>query len=92
MVSAEEVWALVRVAALEQVGVLFLTAVLTGLRRGGLLGLRWRDVDLAGSTMAVSFDSAASEKRIATAIWLRRVLLPGCKPGSEVGRKLVAGR
>jgi integrase len=51
--SPEEVWALVRVAASEQDGTLFLTAAFTGLRMGELLALRWRDVDFGGSTMRV---------------------------------------
>ncbi|HKH79716.1 MAG TPA: tyrosine-type recombinase/integrase, partial [Solirubrobacteraceae bacterium] len=51
--SPEEVWALVRKADSEQDGALFLTAAFTGLRRGELLALRWRDVDFAGSTVRV---------------------------------------
>jgi len=51
--SPEEVWALVRAAASEQDGALFLTAAFTGLRMGELLALRWRDVDFGGSTVRV---------------------------------------
>jgi integrase len=51
--SPEEVWALVRAAASEQDGALFLTAGFTGLRMGELLALRWRDVDFPGSTIRV---------------------------------------
>ena len=32
---------------------MFLTAAFTGLRRGALLALRWRDVDFAGATIRV---------------------------------------
>jgi integrase len=57
--SPEEVWALVRKADSEQDGALFLTAAFTGLRRGELLALRWRDVDFAGSTVRVRASYAA---------------------------------
>jgi integrase len=51
--SPEEVWTLVRAAASEQDAALYLTAAFTGLRMGELLALRWREVDLAGSTVRV---------------------------------------
>jgi integrase len=51
--SPEEVWALVRAAASERDGALYLTAAFTGLRMGELLALRWREVDFAGSTVRV---------------------------------------
>jgi integrase len=51
--SPEEVWALVRAAASEHDGALFLTAAFTGLRMGELLALRWRDVDLTSATIRV---------------------------------------
>lgn len=51
--SREEVLALVRVAASEQDGTIYLTAAFTGLRLGELLALRWRDVDFTNSAIHV---------------------------------------
>jgi integrase len=59
--SPEEVWALVRASVSEQDGALFLTAAFTGLRRGELLALRWRDVDFAGSTIRVRASYAGGQ-------------------------------
>ncbi|HEX8123748.1 MAG TPA: site-specific integrase [Solirubrobacteraceae bacterium] len=44
--SPSEVRALVAAAASEQDAAIFLTAAFTGLRLGGLVALRWRDVDV----------------------------------------------
>ena len=57
--SPEEVWALVRSATSEQDGAIFLMAAFTGLRRGELIALRWRDVDFTGSLVRVRASYAA---------------------------------
>ncbi len=59
--SPEEVWSLVRAAASEIDGAIFLTAAFTGLRRGELLGLRWRDIDFDASTIRVRASYAAGK-------------------------------
>ncbi len=57
--SPEEIWSLVRAASSELDGTIFLTAAFTGLRRGELLGLRWRDIDFEASTIRVRASYAA---------------------------------
>jgi integrase len=51
--SPEEIWALVRAAASDEDGALYLTAAFTGLRMGELLALRWRDIDFPRATIRV---------------------------------------
>jgi integrase len=59
--SPEEVLGLVRAAPSEQDGAVYLTAAFTGLRRGELLALRWRDVDFAGETIRVRSSYAGGQ-------------------------------
>lgn len=62
--SPEEVWSLVRAAKTDQDGALYLTAAFTGLRRGELLALRWRDVDFTASTIRVRASYAAGSETL----------------------------
>jgi integrase len=59
--SREEIMALVKAAGGGQDGALFLTAAFTGMRRGELLALRWRDVDFAAHAIRVRASYSAGE-------------------------------
>jgi integrase len=59
--SPREIWTLVRAAKTGIDGAIFLTAAFTGMRRGEVLGLRWRDVDFDASTIRVRASYAAGK-------------------------------
>jgi integrase len=62
--SPEEVMALVRAADSRQDAAIFLTAAFTGLRRGELVALRWRDVSFAGQYLRVT--ASYTERELST--------------------------
>jgi integrase len=57
--TPEQVHALVRAAADEQDGAIYLTAAFTGLRRGELVALRWQDIDFEREAIRVRGSYAA---------------------------------
>ncbi len=62
--SPEEVMALVRAAASKQDAAIYLTAAFTGLRRGEVLALHWRDVDFTAQVIRVR--ASYVERRLTT--------------------------
>ncbi len=92
--SPEEVLALVRAAASAQDGAIFLTAAFTGLRRGELIAMRWRDVDFAGSVIRVRASYAGGRltlpksgkvRAVPMATVVARALAALAQPGAFAG-------
>jgi integrase len=64
--TPEEVWAIVRAAKSDQDGAIFLVAAFAGLRRGEVLGLRWRDVDFERQAIRVEHSLSAVSSELGT--------------------------
>lgn len=54
VLSTAEMRILVAAAESDRLGSLYILAAHTGMREGELLGLRWRDIDLAASSLTVA--------------------------------------
>ena len=59
--SREQIDALVRAAPSAQDAAIYLTASMTGLRRGELVALRWRDIDFPGQAIRVRANYSLGE-------------------------------
>ena len=81
--GVEEVFALVRAAESEQDAAILMTAAFTGLRRGELFALRWRDVDFAMSAIRVRASYAGGSLTLPKSGRVRSVPM-----APEVGRVL----
>jgi integrase len=73
--SPEEIWSFVRVAVSESDGAIFLTAAFTGLRRGELLALRWREIGFDASAIRVRASYAACQLSTPKSGKVRSVLM-----------------
>ena len=62
VLSVEQVHAVARVAATDQLRAMFLTAAFTGLRMGELLALRWRHVNFANRILHVQRNYVEGEE------------------------------
>ena len=88
--SADEAWRLMDATRNDRLGLLFATALYTGMRQGELLGLRWPDVDLEAGTLRVrqavqKIDNAWQFVEPKSANGRRTV--PLCEPALEVLRR-----
>lgn len=90
--TPEEVNRLLEVTSGTDIGDLIAVAVMTGLRQGELLGLRWRDVDLPGRKISVvrSWHAVSGPTDLKTASSKRTVPIPqGLIPILEARRRLM---
>jgi integrase len=86
--SPEEVMALVRAADSEQDAAAYLTAAFTGLRRGELVALRWRDVDFVRRHIRVT--ASYTERSLTTPKSGKVRSVPMAPPVAEALAKLNA--
>jgi integrase len=84
--SPEDVMALVRAADSEQDAAIYLTAAFTGLRRGELVALRWRDVDFARRHIRVT--ASYTERALSTPKSGRARSVPLAPPVAEALARL----
>jgi integrase len=84
--SAEDIMALVRAAASEQDAAIYLTAAFTGLRRGELVALRWRDVDFPRRHLRVT--ASYTERALSTPKSGRARSVPLAPPVAEALARL----
>jgi integrase len=61
--NADELKVFLAATSGDRLAALWRLAAMTGLRRGEVLGLRWRDVDLERATLSVAKSKTASGKR-----------------------------
>jgi len=62
--TVEEASAFLNATAGDRLYALWLVALYVGLRRGELAGLRWKDVDLAGSTLTVAQQRTTADHQV----------------------------
>ena len=84
--SPEEVMALVREADSEQDAAIYLTAAFTGLRRGELVALRWRDVDFPRRHIRVT--ASYTERALSTPKSGKVRSIPMAGPVAEILARL----
>jgi len=87
--SPEEIHALVRNAASEQDAAIYLTAAFTGLRRGELVALRWRNVDFPRRHIRVT--ASYTERALSTPKSGRARSVPIAPPVAEALARLNQG-